>query len=496
MAAMPRDPALASTGNERLDDILKGGFPRNAMYLLQGVPGSGKTTLALQFLLEAARNGERGLYVTLSETRAEIEGVARSHGWDLAPLALFELSAIQRPGHSAGPQTMFHPADVELDEVTRPILEEVERVRPSGVVIDSLSEFRLLSGDLLRFRRQILALKQFFSERRCTVLLLDDLTADMGGNLLASLAHGVVSLEKESPRYGRTRRRLTIEKLRGVAFREGFHDFRIERGRFEVFPRLVAADHPERFPMEPLPSGLAALDRLLGGGPDRGTSTLLLGPAGVGKSSMVTQYCVAAAERGERSALFLFDETVNTMLARSASLGIAVARHVEASRILVRQIDPAELTPGEFAHAVREAVTRDEARVVAIDSLNGYLDSVPGEQYLSMHLRELLTYLNHRGVATFTVLAQHGLVGDTGRHAIDVSYLSDNVLLLRYFEALGRIRQAISVFKKRSGPHERSICEFALGSSGIRVGDPIDRFQGVLTGVPTIVGGAERGDGA
>jgi circadian clock protein KaiC len=484
---MPTDPAFASSGNERLDHILRGGFPRDAMYLLQGVPGSGKTTLALQFLLAAARNGERGLYVTLSETRGEIEGVARSHGWDLAPLALFELSSIRRPGSAAGPQTMFHPADVELDEVTRPILEEVDRIRPSGVVIDSLSEFRLLSGDLLRFRRQILALKQFFSERRCTVLLLDDLTADVGGNLLASLAHGVLTLEKESPRYGRTRRRLTIEKLRGVAFREGFHDFRIETGRFDVFPRLVASEHHERSPLEPLPSGIDALDRLLGGGPDRGTSTLVMGPAGVGKTTVVSQYCAAAAERGERAALFVFDETVSTLLARAKSLGIPLARHLQAGRILVRQIDPAEMTPGELSHAVREAVTRDGARVVGIDSLNGYMDSVPDEQYLSMHLRELLTYLNHRGVATFTVLAQHGLVGDGGGRSLDVSHLADNVLLLRYFEALGEIRQAISVFKKRSGPHERTIREFSLGPRGISVGEPIQHFQGILTGVPAPV---------
>jgi circadian clock protein KaiC len=491
---MPRDPALASSGNERLDDILKGGFPRNAMYLLQGVPGSGKTTLALQFLLEAARNGERVLYVTLSETRAEIEGVARSHGWDLAPLALFELSSIRRSGIAAGAQTMFHPADVELDEVTRPILEEVDRIHPSGVVIDSLSEFRLLSGDLLRFRRQILALKQFFAERRCTVLLLDDLTADVGGNLLASLAHGVLTLEKESPRYGRTRRRLTIEKLRGVPFREGFHDFRIETGRFEVFPRLVAGEHLERSPLEPLPSGIEALDRLLGGGPDRGTSTLVMGPAGVGKSTVVTQYCVAAAERGERAALFVFDETVSTLLARSESLGIPLARHLRTGGVVVRQIDPAELTPGELSHAVREAVTRDGTRVVGIDSLNGYMDSIPDEQYLAMHLRELLTYLNHRGVATFAILGQHGIVGDAARPGLDVSYLADNVLLLRYFEALGEISQAISVFKKRSGPHERTIREFALGAGGIRVGEPLQQFQGILTGLPRTVDPGATGE--
>jgi circadian clock protein KaiC len=487
---MPTPPELASTGIEQLDYVLRGGLPRSAMYLLQGVPGSGKTTLALQFLLQAARNGEKALYVTLSETRSEIERVAASHGWTLEPLAILELSAMKHLAESAR-QTMFHSAELELQEVTAPILAEVDRVKPSAVVIDSLSEIRLLSGDLLRFRRQVLAMKQFFAERSCTLLLLDDRTSDVGGTLLESLAHGVLTLEKESPTYGRTRRRLSVDKLRGVPFREGYHDFRIETGRLAVFPRLVAGEHHGHVTLEPLPSGVAPLDALLGGGPDRGTNTLFMGPAGVGKSTLAAQYCIAAASRGERAAMFLFDESLATMLARMASLGMPMKAHVDEGRILVRPVNPAELTAGEFSHAVREAVTRDGARVIVIDSVNGFMDSIADEQFLTLHLRELFTYLNQQGVATITVLAQHGLIADTGKTSIDVSYLADNVILLRYFEARGRIRQAISVFKKRSGRHERTIREFGLGAQGIAVGAPLEGFHGVLTGTPKYSGQAE-----
>ena len=487
---MPRDPELASSGNESLDHILKGGLPRSAMYLLHGVPGSGKTTLALQFLLEAARNGEKTLYVTLSETRAEISRVAASHGWNLESIAILELSAMKHLAEPEERQTMFHSAEMELQEVTAPILAEVGRVKPSIVAVDSLSEIRLLSGDLLRFRRQILALKQFFAERQCTLLLLDDMTADTGSHLLESLAHGVVTLEKESPKYGRTRRRLSIDKLRGVAFREGYHDFRIETGGLVVFPRLVAGEHRGRVRLEPLPSGLPAVDLLLGGGPDRGTSTLFIGPAGVGKSSLATQYCVAAGARGERAAMFLFDESLDTALARSASLGMPLKEHLDAGRIFIRPVNPAELTAGEFSHAVRSAVTVDGARVIVIDSMNGLMDSVPDEQFMTLHLRELLTYLNQHGAATITVLTQHGLMGDATRSPLDVTYLADNVVLLRYFEARGQIRQSISVFKKRSGTHERTIREFALSATGLTVGAPLEDFQGVLTGVPTYSGTA------
>lgn len=482
------DSELVATGDEGLDYILRGGLPRNAMYLLQGIPGSGKTTVALQFLLAGARRGEKGLYVTLSETREEIIRVAQSHGWTLDPnLALFELSSFQEMLEATSRQSMFHPAEVELAEVTRPILDEIDRLEPSHVVIDSLSEIRLLSGELLRFRRQVLALKQFFAARQCTVLLLDDRTADIGGTLLESLAHGVLTLERESPSYGRTRRRISVDKLRGVAMREGYHDFRIETGGGVVYPRLAAAEHKERARLEPLPSGMEALDELLQGGPDRGTSTLLLGPSGVGKSTVATQYAIAAAERGESAAIFLFDETVNTACSRAESLGMPLEKHLDSGAIIIRQLNPAELTAGEFSHAVRKAVTEDGARVVVVDSLTGFIDSLADEHYTSMHLRELLTYLNHQGVATLALLAQHGLFAEA-RSNIDISYLADNVILFRYFEAFGEVRRAISVMKKRSGAHERTIREFNLSAEGIQIGEPIREFHGVLAGEPSYVG--------
>lgn len=477
-----------STGDEGLDHVLRGGLPAKAMYLLQGVPGSGKTTFALQFLLAGAARGERGLYVSLSETRAEITRVADSHGWSLDDLALFELSAFKEILEATSGQSMFHPAEVELAEVIAPILAEVDRLNPAFVVIDSLSEIRLLSGELLRFRRQVLALKQFFAERGCTALLLDDRTAEVAGGLLESLAHGVISLERESPSYGRTRRRLSVDKLRGVPAREGYHDFRIQSGGAVVYPRLVAGEHPGHARLEPLPSGIDELDRLFGGGPDRGTNTLLVGPSGAGKSTVAAQYAVAAAERGEPAALFLFDETEDTIRARAASLGMPLARHLDSGLISLRQLDPAELTAGEFSHAVRSTVDQDGARLVVVDSLNGFIDSMPEERYVSMHLRELLTYLNHRGVATLTVLAQHGLLGGEPALRVDVSYLADNVVLFRYFEAVGEVRRAISVMKKRSGAHERTIREFGLSAQGIRVGEPIREFHGVLSGEPRYVG--------
>lgn len=482
---------LATTGDGGLDYVLRGGLPRNAMYLLQGQPGSGKTTLALQFLLAGAASGDTGMYVTLSETRDEITRVAESHGWSLEPLNLFELSSFQELIDSTAGQSMFHPAEVELAEVTRPILDEVDRLKPSLVVIDSLSEIRLLSGELLRFRRQVLALKQFFAARHCTVLLLDDRTADMGSALLESLAHGVVTLDREPPGYGRTHRRISVDKLRGVPMREGHHDFRIETGGAVTYPRLVAADHHDRCELTPLPSGIAELDRLLHGGTNRGTNTLLLGPSGAGKSTVATQYAVAAAERGENAVIFLFDETIDTVCARAESLGMPLAENLDSGLVSIRQIDPAELTAGEFSHAVRLAVTRDNARVVVVDSLNGFMDSVPDERFISMHLRELLTYLNHKGVATLTVLAQHGLLGQqTSAKTVDVSYLADNVILFRYFEAAGEVRRAISVMKKRSGSHERTIREFMLNAQGIKIGAPIREFNGVLSGTPTFVGTA------
>lgn len=478
---MASNPDLASTGNEQLDHVLRGGLPRNAMYLLQGVPGSGKTTLALQFLLEGVRLGERCLYVSLSETADEVQGVAHAHGWSLEGLTIYE----GYEGLGEDENTLFEPSEVELGERMRSILGEVARLQPTRVVLDSCTELRLLAQSALRYRQQILALKQELAERRRTVLLIDNPPPDAPDVLLQSIVHGVVELEQLAPVYGAERRRLRVTKLRGIPYAGGQHDFVIRTGGLVVFPRLVAAEHASAPVIEPVPSGVAELDQLLGGGPVRGTSTLLIGPAGTGKSSLSSLYAFAAAERGERVAIFGFDETVHTTLARASSLGIDLARHVEAGRILLRRVDPAELSPGEFAHAVVRSVEAG-ARVVVIDSVNGYQQAMPDERLLTVHLHELLTYLDTRGVVTFLLMAQHGLVAHELQAPADISYLADTVILLRFFEALGGVRKAISVIKKRTGPHETTIRELSLGAEGVRVGAPLTRFRGVLTGVPVL----------
>jgi circadian clock protein KaiC len=471
-----------------LDDILGGGFAPNRLYLVEGDPGAGKTTLALQFLLEGARAGERGLYVTLSETKEELDEVARSHGWSLDPLTVCELIPSEESLLPDAQTRMFHPSEVELSETTRAVLAEVERIKPTRVVFDSLSEMRLLAQNPLRYRRQILGLKQFFAGRQCTVLLLDDRTSEVNDLHLQSLAHGVVTLEQLAPEYGAERRRLRVVKMRGKLFRGGFHDFTIIRGGLEVYPRLVAAEHRRPFEPGQLKSGVAALDALLGGGLDRGTSALLMGPTGSGKSSIATQYAVAAAEAGERAVVFTFDESLTTLYARSAGLGMDLRGHVEAGRVRVHQVDPAEMSPGEFAHRVRQSVEEDGARVVVIDSLNGYLNAMPEERFLTIQLHELLTYLGQQGVVTFLVVAQHGLMGVNMRAPVDASYLADSVILLRYFEARGKIRRAVSVVKKRSGAHEDTLREMRLGPDGIWVGEPLADFHGVLTGLPELLG--------
>lgn len=478
----------AATGVEGLDEILDGGFPRDRLYLVEGDPGAGKTTLALQFLLEGVRQGEPGLYVTLSETDAELRAVADSHGWSLDDLRICDLAASEESLRAEAQYTLFHPAEVELGETTRMVLEEVEQVQPMRVCFDSLSEMRLLARDPLRYRRQILALKQYFTGRQCTVLLLDDRSSSVGDIQVASLAHGVLSLEQHAPDYGRERRRLQVIKLRGSRFHGGYHDFQIITGGIMVYPRLVAAQHGQETVAEELSSQVRELDALVGGGLRRGTSTLILGAAGTGKSTLAAHYAVAAASQGERAVLYLFDEGPGTLLARAESLGMGLRQEVEAGRIMLRQVDPAELTPGEFAYLVRQSVERDNARVVVIDSLSGYMSAMLEERFLSLHLHELLSYLNQQGVVSLLVLAQHGLPGVIPESAIDVSYITDSVLLLRYFEAAGEVRRAISMVKKRSGSHERAIRELSLGSEGIRVGEPLREFQGVLTGQPTYLG--------
>jgi circadian clock protein KaiC len=474
-----------ATGSAGFDSILEGGFPSNRLYLIEGDPGTGKTTLALKFLLEGAAQGETVLYVTLSETKEELKAVAASHGWSLDGVKIYELIPTEESLKTETQYTIFHPSEVELGETTTAVLEEVERIQPRRIVFDSLSEMRLLARDPLRYRRQILALKQYFAGRQCTVLLLDDRTSTVGDLQVQSIAHGVVELEHLALDYGAERRRLRVIKLRGSSYRGGFHDFKIERGGVAVYPRLVAAEHHQEFARELVKSGVAELDSLLGGGLHRGTSTLVLGPAGSGKSSIAAQFAAAAAERGEHAASFLFDESLQTYLSRAAGLGREMSEHVEAGRMSMRQIDPAELSPGEFAHHVRHAVDVDGARVVVIDSLNGYMQAMPDERFLTVQMHELLTYLNQQGVVTLLVLAQHGFMGSNMATPVDVSYLADTVLMLRFFEASGAVRRAISVVKKRTGYHENTIREMRMSADGITVGQPLTDFHGVLTGVPT-----------
>lgn len=477
---------LAATGITGLDDILSGGFRRNRVYLIEGVPGSGKTTLSLQFLREGVRQGEPVLYITLSETREELEEIAESHGWSLEGITIRELAPTEALLHPEEQYTMFHPSDVELNETTTTIMADVERVKPARVVFDSLSELRLLAGSPLRYRRQILALKQFFAGRQCTVMLLDDLTTTERDLQVQSIAHGVALLEQMSPEYGSERRRLRVVKYRGMKFRGGFHDYTIQRGGLEVFPRIVAAEHRGNKPLTRLSSGLEPLDRLLGGGIEQGTSTIIVGPPGTGKSTLAAQFAAAAAQRGENAAMFIFDESRNTLLCRTAGLGIDLPPHLESGRVTIQQIDPAELSPGEFAHAVRHAVEKKHAKIVVIDSLNGYLAAMPNEKFLVVQLHELLTYLGQCGVATLLVGAHQGLIGTQMNSPVDASYLADAVLLLRYFEDRGRIRQAISVIKKRGGEHERTIREFNLQDGRVHIGDPLHGFRGVLSGIPTL----------
>jgi circadian clock protein KaiC len=478
-----------STGVPGLDEIIRGGLSKNRLYLIEGNPGTGKTTLGMEFLMEGVRNGEKSLYITLSESREELESAARSHGWNLDGIEILDLADSGGGIGTDSRYTVFHPSEIELDETTRQVIAEIDQVHPDRIVFDSLSEMRMLAADPLRFRRQILALKQYFMKCKCTVMMLDDRTSDLPDRQLESIAHGVISLDYVPAEYGRQRHTLRVVKMRGTAFQSGDHDYNIETGGIVVFPRLKMERNTEKTERDVLLSNEPNLDRLLGG-IHFGTSTIVLGPAGVGKSTLTMMYVLAAAARGERSAIYIFDEGPQTLFARSEAIGLELKKFVDEGLITIRQIQIAELTPGEFADMVRVEVENRDARLVVIDSVNGYLMATPQVKFLTMQFHELLDYLNRNGVISIMIVGQYGLVGSM-QSPIDLSYLADTVVLMRYFEAAGSIHQAVSVLKKRAGEHERTIREYKIGKGGIRLGDPLTEFQGVLTGVPIFRGSEE-----
>lgn len=477
----------ALTGVTGLDDVLGGGLERRRLFLLEGNPGTGKTTISLQFLSAGAQAGERTLYITLSETEEELRAGAASHGLDMTGIDIFELVPPDTLLDEDQQQSLLYSSDLELGETTKRIFEVFERVRPDRIVLDSLSEIRLLAQSSLRYRRQILALKHYFARQGATVLMLDDLTTDVNDRTVHSIAHGVIRLEEMSPEYGADRRRLRIMKFRARRYRGGHHDFSILTGGVRVFPRLVSAEHKTSFARDVIKSGMPELDLLLGGGIERGSSVLVLGPAGTGKSLLGLTFIEGAVDRGESAALFVFDEELGLLFDRAKKLGIDLQAMVDGGSLFVEQVDAAELSPGEFSERVRRCVEEHGVRTVIIDSLNGYQAAMPHEQALILHIHELLQYLNRQGATTYLTVAQHGLVGDM-KSPVDVTYLADTVILLRYFEALGRVRRAISVVKKRTGAHEDTIREYRIGSRGVTLGEPLVNFQGVLRGVPTLVG--------
>jgi circadian clock protein KaiC len=478
---------LAATGVEGLDDIL-GGLARNRVFLLEGAPGTGKTTIALQFLMEGRRAGERGLYITLSETEDELRTSAASHGWSLDGIHIFELLPPESLLDEDQQQSLLYSSDLELGETTKSIFTAFDSAKPSRIVVDSLSEIRLLAQSSLRYRRQILALKHFFAKRHVTVLLLDDLTTEVNDMTVHSVAHGVLRLEELAPDYGSDRRRLKVMKYRGRRFRGGFHDFVIETGGVRVFPRLVSAEHKTAFTRELLTSGNAELNALLGGGVERGSSVLALGPAGSGKSVLVLTFIANAIKRGEKAAIFLFDEEKGLLVERSKGINLNMEDMLATGRLTLQQVDATELSPGEFAQSVRRCI-ENGTQTVVIDSLNGYQAAMPHENALLLHMHELLQFANRQGATTFLTVAQHGLVGEM-KSPVDLTYLADTVILLRYFEALGRVRRAISIIKKRTSKHEDTIREYMIDHRGLTLGEPLTNFHGVLRGVPTLVDGA------
>jgi circadian clock protein KaiC len=467
-----------------LDDILIGGLSPKHVYLLEGSPGTGKTTIALSFLLEGAKAGEKGLYITLSETEQELRDGAASHGWSLGDgIEVFELVPPENLLDEQHQQSLLYSSDLELGETTKAVFSAIEQSQPVRIVLDSLSEIRLLAQSSLRYRRQILAMKHYFAKQGATVLMLDDLTTDTNDKTVHSLAHGVIRLEELSPNYGAERRRVRVIKYRGQNFRGGFHDLIIATGGVQVFPRLVSSEHKTRFTRDVLTSGIKELDSLLGGGIEKGSGTLLMGPAGAGKSVLSLQFAISAVQRGEKAALFIFDEELGLLIDRAKLMGMDLEAHCASGDLFIEQVDAAELSPGEFTHMVRTKIDRHQVKTVVIDSLNGYQQAMPDEQLLILHVHELLQYLNRQGVSTFLTVAQHGLLAEM-RSPVDVTYIADTVVMLRYFEAFGEVRRALSIIKKRFGTHENTIREFRIGSSGIAVGEPLTSFRGVLGGVP------------
>lgn len=473
------------TGIEGLDNILHGGLPRNRIYLLEGDPGSGKTTLALQFLLEGVSKGEKCLYISLSESLDELRHTSAAHGWNIEKVHFLEMP-FESQLLADDQNSFFHTSELELGETNKMILEEIKRIKPDRIVIDSLTELKLMSQNSIRFRRQVLAYKQLFSEQNITALLLDDKTS-IDDQEVQSIVNGIIILQQLAPEYGAERRRLRVAKLRAVAYRGGFHDFVIATGGLKVFPRLISAEHSTKKTGELMSSGVKGIDAMVGGGPEKGSSTLVMGPAGAGKSSLVLQYATEAAKRGEKAAVFSFDESVHTILSRTKGLGCELESYVEQGLVYIHKVDPAQLSPGEFSNLVRHAVEKDKVQIVVIDSLNGYLSAMPEERFLIIQMHELLSYLSLMGVSTFLVVVQHGLLGTNMETAIDISYLADNVFLLRYFESYGEVRQALSVVKRRAGRHERTIREFKMSEQGLQVGEPLSIFQGILSGTPRVV---------
>lgn len=483
------EPEFLSTGIAGLDNILSGGLTRDHLYLVEGEPGTGKTTMALHFLAEGARLGESVVYITLAETANELRDVAKSHGWSMEGIYIHEVVPTEDILEPEQQYTMFHPSEVEMGTTTQLILSVIEERKPARVVLDSLSELQLLADSSLRYRRQVLALKRFFSSRSCTVMFLDDRTSSNGDLQVRSIAHGVIVLEQSTKDYGSERRRVRIAKYRGIAFRGGMHDYAIVHGGLVVYPRLVASESRVLSEHLQLKTGLGRLDDLLGGGLEEGSSTLVAGPPGTGKSSLAAQIVYAVLQRGEQAAMFLFEESMNKLLNRASGLKMDLRHHLDNGTLTIQQIDPAELSPGEFAHSVC-AAAMNGAKVVVIDSLNGYLNAMPDERFLTTHLHELLTFLGQRGVVTILVGVQHGMLGSNMTTSVDASYLADNVIMLRYFESGAEVRQAISIFKKRASAHERTIREFKFTEDGIVVGPILHGFHGILTGVPTYTGEA------